>query len=168
MTSPGEQPPPLPAPPQPSALWKLWERSSQWWGDHHRRTADATVLLALGTIALATFSLIQICDLRDQEQRRLRAYVTSNGGGATVSIEPITNKILMHGAVRLHNSGGTPAYNLTVKIRAKIAARDAIPFAEIEPISDEYGPSIMGPGTEYEIGHGPITTPTIWCNWRPD
>jgi hypothetical protein len=34
-----------------------------------------------------------------------------------------------------------------------------VPFAEIGPISDEYGPSIMGPGTEYEIG--------AWADYDP-
>jgi hypothetical protein len=96
---------------------------------------------------------------QDTEKRQLRAYITSNGGGATVGLEPKTKKIMMHGAVRLHNSGGTPAYNLTVKVAAKIATRDAISFTEIGPINDEYGASIMGPGTDYEVG--------VWTDYDP-
>src|SRR6516165_12441889 len=46
-----------------------------WWADHGRRAADATLLLAAGTIGLAIFSLIQISDFRDQERRQLRPYV---------------------------------------------------------------------------------------------
>src|SRR5271155_5493755 len=80
------------------------EVSPVWWKDPIRITAYGTLLLAIGTIALATFSLIQICDFRDQETRQLRAYITSNGGGSTLAIEPTTKKMLMHGAVRLHNS----------------------------------------------------------------
>jgi hypothetical protein len=57
----------------PPSWWKFWRRS--WWEDHQRLTAYATLLLAFGTIVLATFSLIQICDFRDQERRQLRAYV---------------------------------------------------------------------------------------------
>jgi hypothetical protein len=114
-----EQPPPLPKS-RALAWWNFWQRSSpSWWRDHQILTAYATLLLAFSTTALATFSLIQICDFRDQEKRQLRAYITSNGGGATLGVEPTTKKLLMHGNVRLHNSGVTPAYNLTVKITAK-------------------------------------------------
>jgi hypothetical protein len=118
VTRSHEEPPSLPEP-RAQTWWKFWRRSSPWWREHHKLTAYATLLLALSTSALATFSLIQIWDFRDQESRQLRAYITSNGGGATLGIEPTTKKMLMHGNVRLHNSGGTPAYHLTVRIAQK-------------------------------------------------
>ncbi len=117
------------------------------------------VFTFLATSAAAYFTGKQWLTADDQERRSLRAYVTANGGGATISIEPTTKKIMMHGAVQIHNTGNTPAYKLLVKVAAKIDKRDATPFTEIGPIDDEYGPSILGPLAQVEIG--------AWTDYDP-
>jgi hypothetical protein len=54
-----------PEPPTPSPAPRgipLWDRALRWWrqADHQRRTANATALLASGTILLAMFSLLTL------------------------------------------------------------------------------------------------------------
>jgi hypothetical protein len=97
-----------PAPPPAPPWWKFWQRSSPWWGEHQRLTAHATLLLAVSTVALATFSLIQISDFRDQERRQLRAYI----GVAIGQIEKFTATTLVEGSIIVKNFGQTPAYNI--------------------------------------------------------
>jgi hypothetical protein len=47
-----------------------------WWRDHPRRTADSTIVLAIGTIALAIFSLCQVQATKTALQVTERAYIT--------------------------------------------------------------------------------------------
>lgn len=125
-----------------------------------RLAAFGVGIYTLITLGIAIVALCQLQTSRDTEMRQLRAYITANGGGATLSLNPKTKKPAMHAALRLRNSGSTPAYHLTVKIAAVIDKKDAIPFTELGPIYDEYGHSIIGPNTDYEIG--------TWAEYDPN
>lgn len=87
----------------PSSRWKFWRR----WKDE-RVTAYATLLLATGTVALAIFSLIQIRDFRDQEQRQLRAYI----GILDHKIENLAVGQTPSITLIFKNFGATPARNI--------------------------------------------------------
>jgi hypothetical protein len=97
-----------PAPP----WWKFWR------GAPEKVMAKATValavgtaMLAVGTVALAIFSLIQIFDFRDQESRRLRAYVfvTKSDLWDIGSDKHITAML------ELKNFGSTPRISIATK-----------------------------------------------------
>jgi hypothetical protein len=91
--------------------WKFWRWS--WWRDYHRLTAYATMLLAVGTLTLAGFSLIQILDFRDQEHRQLRGYF----GVSDVSLKcaNCTDEI----DVTFDNFGQTPLYIISADVSVK-------------------------------------------------
>lgn len=79
-----------------------------WWRDHSRRTADCTLALAAGTIALAIFSLIQISDTRKALHVTERAYITVGSPTLDATTKFIT--------LFLSNSGHIPSGNIEVVV----------------------------------------------------
>jgi|SRR6516165_3645025 len=96
-----------------------------WWADHGRRAADATLLLAAGTIGLAIFSLIQISDFRDQERRQLRPYVY-----AIPQVEGFAVGEKPRPQIQLKNGGQTAAFNPNGVLKMQIR-----PFPQAEAMS---------------------------------
>jgi len=104
------------APIAPSSPWSKFRR---WWKDE-KVIAYATLLLALGTIALAVLSRIQITDFREQERRQLRAYI-----GVILTPLKVNSFVLPNHpsvAFNVRNAGVTPAYDVTYQGESGVEA----------------------------------------------
>jgi hypothetical protein len=100
---------------------KVKTQAQTWWSDHARRTADCTLLLASGTIALAIFSLIQISETRTALHVTERAYVTAG----SPTLDPTTKFITF----LLNNSGHIPSGKVEIIVH-EATTNATIPNAE--------------------------------------
>jgi hypothetical protein len=132
-------------------------RLREWWskGDFQRRTANATVLLAIGTFLLALFGIIQLMLFRSQERHQLRAYV-----GVIIKLTPSVNPFVPPQVPQIdfdvRNSGMTPAYDVT-HISAADLMSYPLPkdfdFSKAQPaIGSSPEPITIFPGTLDNLG----------------
>lgn len=81
-------------------------KSLSWWKDHPRRTADCTLALAAGTIALAAFALFQMRAADTALHVTERAYITVG----SPTLDPTTKFINF----LLSNNGHIPSGNIEI------------------------------------------------------
>ncbi len=130
----------------PAAWWRFWRR----WKDFHKVTAFATVILAaftvvlaIGTIALAMLSQMQVSEFRNQGQRELRAYVFT---GLTPIAYPPDAPTRFAISLDITNAGKTWARKLIVKT--------AIVKKNTEWRSASWrtsGPMVLGPNQTFRL-----------------
>ena len=114
-------------------------------------TAYATLLLALGTNALAVFSRIQIDDFREQGKRQLRPYVFLAEQNGQIENPPIITKIMnftegqvIDAHIQITNFGQTPAYDFRVNGTVDVLAKP-LPIDVSLITTDTEAPSTLAP-----------------------
>jgi hypothetical protein len=134
----------------PPPWWKFWQR----WKDFHKvMTAYATLLLAVGTIALAIFTRCLVIDAENAAERQLRAY-------------------LYVGSFDTHFDDGSSTFTVTPfsKVFGVTPAASVYPFWILTSILSSPGSAsfvrgqgtgstsniVQIPGQDYNIGHKSI------------